>query len=270
MRFLLTNDDGHESPLLEFIIDFLSSRGELVIVVPKVQQSWKGKSITRYGEISLQKSELFGHQCYLFDGTPADCVNFGIYHLFDSKPDLVVSGINLGHNTGLSFLCSSGTVGACFEGNLAGVPGLALSQRLEQHVFNELSKGGSLTESHAQQLRVQSRMLLDRISAVVFQDADFLASPVTLNVNFPYIAGEDTPIRVVPVSQRFYRSLFKGDGLAYRHDMNSEEIMALPHGESDFDVVNEGSVSITELDLRVLGNHSGARTQQLQRRFEAV
>ena len=57
-------------------------------------------------------------------GTPADCVNLGIYNLLESKPDIVVSGVNLGFNTGLGFLLASGTVGACFEANIAGLPGL--------------------------------------------------------------------------------------------------------------------------------------------------
>ena len=42
----------------------------------------------------------------------------------------MVSGINIGKNVGLGFVFASGTVGACLEGNIAGIPGLALSQEL--------------------------------------------------------------------------------------------------------------------------------------------
>ena len=57
------------------------------------------------------------------------------YHLFEEKPDMVVSGINMGINMGLGFVLSSGTVGACLEANIAGVPAVALSQELDGQVF---------------------------------------------------------------------------------------------------------------------------------------
>ena len=60
------------------------------------------------------------------DGTPADCVVLGLH--LTGKPDLVVSGINLGPNLG-DDLTHSGTVAAAIEGMSFGVPAIAFSQR---------------------------------------------------------------------------------------------------------------------------------------------
>jgi len=77
---------------------------------------------------------------HALDGTPADCADIGIYHLFESRPDLLISGINTGGNEGLGFLLSSGTVGACLEANIAGLPAVALSQGLPE-IFYEPDGG---------------------------------------------------------------------------------------------------------------------------------
>jgi 5'-nucleotidase len=60
-------------------------------------------------------------------GFPADCTNLGVHSLFDTPPELVVSGVNIGLNVGLGFFLSSGTVGAAMEGWIAGIPAIALS-----------------------------------------------------------------------------------------------------------------------------------------------
>ena len=60
-------------------------------------------------------------------GFPADCVQLGVHALFDARPDIVVSGINVGYNHGAAYLQSSGTVGAALEGAIAGVPSIAFS-----------------------------------------------------------------------------------------------------------------------------------------------
>ncbi|MEZ5595424.1 MAG: 5'/3'-nucleotidase SurE [Pseudomonadales bacterium] len=130
MRILLTNDDSHDSPLFLLAIRVLSDLGELSVVVPAQEQSWKGKSMTRFGELYVDRIDLHGTPAWSVTGTPADCVNLAIYNLLDAPPDIVVSGINIGINTGLGFLMASGTLGACFEANIARIPAIALSQAM--------------------------------------------------------------------------------------------------------------------------------------------
>ena len=120
MNILLTNDDGPDSPLFTIAVEILSEMGNLEVVVPHAEQSWMGKAMTRYGDLRMEELSICGRQAHSFEGTPADCANFGIYHVCEKKPDLVVSGINVGSNVGLGFVFSSGTVGAGLEANLAG------------------------------------------------------------------------------------------------------------------------------------------------------
>jgi 5'-nucleotidase len=104
---------------------WLRTMGNLTIVVPEEEQSWTGQSISRFRYLYLDTVMLRDGQAYCVDGTPADCINLGIYHVLQQKPDLVGSGINIGINAGLGFALSSGTIGACLEANIAGIPAIA-------------------------------------------------------------------------------------------------------------------------------------------------
>jgi len=42
-------------------------------------------------------------------------VQIGLYDLMEKRPDLVVSGINVGANIGNAMILSSGTIGAAME-----------------------------------------------------------------------------------------------------------------------------------------------------------
>ncbi|KAK0628880.1 survival protein sure-like phosphatase/nucleotidase [Bombardia bombarda] len=65
----------------------------------------------------------------LVDGTPASCVQIGLYHFFaDRGPvDLVVSGPNYGRNTTAVFALSSGTLGGALEAAVCRRRAIALS-----------------------------------------------------------------------------------------------------------------------------------------------
>lgn len=52
-------------------------------------------------KLYLEEHKRLGARQFTLNGTPAECINLAIYNLFSSKPDLVVSGINEGKNTGL-------------------------------------------------------------------------------------------------------------------------------------------------------------------------
>ena len=62
-----------------------------------------------------------GKQAYSVNGTPADCVNLAVGNLLERKPDVVVSGINLGYNVTMPMILSSGTVGGAMEASLLGL-----------------------------------------------------------------------------------------------------------------------------------------------------
>ncbi len=52
--------------------------------------------------------------------------SLGIENLMEVKPDLIVSGINIGENLGTDVIYS-GTVSAAVEGAIFGIPSIAFS-----------------------------------------------------------------------------------------------------------------------------------------------
>jgi 5'-nucleotidase len=250
MHILLTNDDSHGSPLFRFAIDILKTFGDVTIVVPQEEQSWTSKAMSRFKPLSLHHTRLQEDVAYCVDGTPADCVNMGIYHVCQQPPDLVVSGINMGTNTGVGFFLASGTIGACLEANIAGLPAIALSQSLERLVFQTWMREQRMLEEVVERLCSQTARLLERVLRTLLQRPDFLHQPVTWNVNLPYMAAAEWRIVPTVLAHAMYGSCFQKDGEHYRH------AVALPPPDprqhADSTVIRDGQVSVTHIDIRQL------------------
>ncbi|HLF17812.1 MAG TPA: 5'/3'-nucleotidase SurE [Candidatus Omnitrophota bacterium] len=127
MKILLTNDDGIYADGLSVLYRELSKFADCLVVAPDTQKSSVGHGITLSYPVWAKKihrdGKLFG---YAISGTPADCVKFAVSVLLKQKPDIVVSGINLGDNDGCSVFYS-GTVAGAREGALLGIPSMAVS-----------------------------------------------------------------------------------------------------------------------------------------------
>lgn len=124
---LVTNDDGIQAPGIHALIMELQKIAEIVVVAPTIERSAVGHAITLTDPIRVEKFDKNGlWEGHAVSGTPADCVKIGINALLKRKPDLVVSGINLGSNTGINVIYS-GTVSAATEGSVSGIPSIAIS-----------------------------------------------------------------------------------------------------------------------------------------------
>ena len=128
MKILLSNDDGIHAPGISALYGAIEHLGDLHVVAPDTERSAAGHSITLTDPIKACTVDKNGqHFGTAVGGTPADSVKLGLCLLHrDNPPDLVVSGINLGSNTGISVLYS-GTVSAASEAVILGVPAIALS-----------------------------------------------------------------------------------------------------------------------------------------------
>jgi len=128
---LFTNDDGIGSPGLWAAVHAFKGVGDRLIVAPKEQQSGMGRSlpITTSGRITPQDTvDGDDYRAFAVDGTPAQTVQHGAIEIAERKPDLVVSGINYGENTG-NGVTISGTVGAAIEAATMGIRAIAVSQQ---------------------------------------------------------------------------------------------------------------------------------------------
>ncbi len=126
-RILLTNDDGISAPGLKNLWEALKDVADLSIIAPATEKSGVGLAITLREPILIEPVKWEGQtQAWKVTGTPADCVRMGLSVILDTPPDLIVSGINKGANSGRNVLYS-GTIGGVIEGILRNVPGIALS-----------------------------------------------------------------------------------------------------------------------------------------------
>ncbi|MFP6824138.1 MAG: 5'/3'-nucleotidase SurE [Pseudomonadales bacterium] len=132
MRILITNDDGIQSPGIQELARHIESAGyEVVVVAPDHDASGTGTSLGRISSeepVNVSRHSIPGlrAEAYGISGSPALCVVTGYLEAFGPVPDVVVSGINAGLNTGRSTL-HSGTVGAALAAQNFGIHGIAVS-----------------------------------------------------------------------------------------------------------------------------------------------
>lgn len=129
MRILVTNDDGITAPGLavaEAIAEEIAGPdGEVWVVAPDNERSGVGHCISYVQPTRLTQH---GPRRFSLDGYPADCALVGVRKIMrESPPDLLLSGVNRGHNVAEDVVYS-GTAGAAMEGGLCGVRSIALSQ----------------------------------------------------------------------------------------------------------------------------------------------
>src|SRR4051794_22621414 len=113
MRVLVTNDDGIDSVGIHRLAIALANDGrfEVQIVAPDGDRSGTGASLGVHGPGGLRARGVElpdegGVEAWALDGPPAMCVLASRLGGFGAPPDVVVSGINAGLNTGRSVLHS--------------------------------------------------------------------------------------------------------------------------------------------------------------------
>jgi 5'/3'-nucleotidase SurE len=257
MNILITNDDSHRSPLLQVVVDYFSRLGTVHLVVPLHEQSWTGKSMSRFSPVHAQAEKLCGLDALSVSGTPADCVNLAIHTLLPVRPDLVVSGINAGFNIGLGFVLSSGTVGACIEANLANIPAIAVSQAFDVETRNQYAADYSIAPDHLTRFRSQTDQILNRVFEIFLSEQNkqqVLSSPVTWNVNMPFRAVGGAGVTLAPLGKTRYGKCFQeqsqlpGSAVrVFKHAGLAEVRDSDPHCDSS--VISVGVPSISLIDV---------------------
>jgi 5'-nucleotidase len=132
-RILVTNDDGVNAPGIAALAHaVVALRHDVLVVAPLEDRSGSGGAIGPIhlaDRIDFQPAEIAGIETvptFGIDGPPGLCVLTACIGAFGPVPDLVVSGINAGTNTGHAVL-HSGTVGAGLAANVFGLPAVAVS-----------------------------------------------------------------------------------------------------------------------------------------------
>src|SRR5690349_15158334 len=138
MRVLITNDDGVDSVGIQLLAAAIAASGEheVKVVAPADDRSGTGAALGSFSPsegglhaTAVELPDAPGVEAWALEGTPAMCVLAAALGGFGERPELIVSGINAGLNTGRAVL-HSGTVGAVLTGQNFGLSGLAVSTAL--------------------------------------------------------------------------------------------------------------------------------------------
>jgi len=225
---LATNDDGIGSPGLRHLVEALREIDDVWVVAPDAERSGVGMAITIDRPLRAKPA---GSQAFAVDGTPVDCVDLAVGELLPSRPNLVVSGINLGQNVGHD-VHFSGTVAAARKGTFLGLASIA---------FSVVHGDPWQFDTAATIARRIAKMTLD----------NGLPEGVLLNVNIPNVAMSDLRgIRVVPQDLGPYDThvLTRRDKLGRPyHWIGGKRLDSPNRAETDVGVVSEGYVTITPL-----------------------
>ncbi|GFJ92288.1 5'/3'-nucleotidase SurE [Phytohabitans rumicis] len=133
MKVLVTNDDGIAAPGIRALARAAVDAGlEVVVAAPIEEASGMSAAMTAVrqdGRIVVTAHPLDGLdgvESYGVAGSPGFIALIATLGAFGPPPELVLSGINRGANTGLALL-HSGTVGAAFTAAANGCRALAVS-----------------------------------------------------------------------------------------------------------------------------------------------
>ncbi|MBD5170606.1 MAG: 5'/3'-nucleotidase SurE [Bacteroidales bacterium] len=116
MLILITNDDSINAPGLKALIDAARPFGDIIAVAPALPQSGQSSALSVNKPLRINElPDYNGARMFSVSGTPVDCVKLALDAIVPRKPDLLLSGINHGSNSG-NAITYSGTMGAVLEG----------------------------------------------------------------------------------------------------------------------------------------------------------
>ena len=248
----MTNDDGFDSFFLRVLVDRLLEAFEVTVVAPSAEQSWIGRGISRQGTVRAEPDDSLGCPGWRVGGTPTDCVNIGLEHLLDDEPAAVVSGINLGFNTTVPLVLSSGTIAGALEGSFSGLPAIAFSKIIPREIFEEVRANDGFVEgdyfASLENAAARARGMVDRLVTGEWESRQGLVH----NINFPIGVTAETPLRrTVPVNMKM-AGLFEreGDGFVFRYRPG---VMPEDYPGTDIRALEEGEISHSVIDFTLLG-----------------
>ncbi|MGI6148515.1 MAG: 5'/3'-nucleotidase SurE [Firmicutes bacterium] len=246
MKLVITNDDGLFAPGVRTLAEALAPFGDITVIAPSREQSGMSHAITVDRPLRMEKMDAipgFENRCFMVDGTPADCVKMAVHGL-GLKPDMVVSGINIGENLGTDVLYS-GTVSAAIEAVLLGIPAVAVSQ-----VGGELKYLKTAAEVVSELFRTNVDLLRDQL----------VPPDGLLNINVPDVEFKALKgIKVTRLGNQEFRNRVEARrdprGKLYYWMTGARELDEPSDLEVDYYAVQAGYVSITPIHFDLTYHH---------------
>ncbi len=247
MRILLTNDDSYRSAGFYPLLKELSSKYSVTAVAPSTERSWLGKSISVAG-VKVERIRLEEFDVHACSGTPADCTQIGLYGM-GKKPDIVVSGINIGNNIGRARILSSGTLGAAMEAAIGRVPAVSSSLCITP----ETKKNTDFFEPKNRHMFRNAAKITAK--AVKIMDGNrFEGGFDLISLNIPFSATLDTEYAITRPGREPYGRLFHRMSGRYIHinpPLAPLDRKRYSRG-TDAKAIAEGKISVTPLNLELV------------------
>lgn len=259
-KILITNDDGFNSAGFYPLLEELSKKYKVLAVAPTEEKSWVGKALSARSSLTLKKIRLGEFDVYTIDGTPADCVQISLYELLETKPDMVVSGINTGPNTGHGRILSSGTVGAALEAAIDGVPAVSSSLSFSLDYYKQTDFSDTANYNLFVPAALITAKIVDMAIGNILDDID------VLSLNIPYGATENTEIIVTVPHREAYGKLFHTKAGKIRHTsppLNYDKAVT----GTDLEALSNGKISLTPLNLDLISTRSMKQLKKMMRSF---
>ena len=226
MKILLTNDDGYDAVNIKKFFKYLSKEHDVWMVAPKNNCSGMSSAISFLKETKIEK---ISDRIYAVDGTPADCVYFGMLSIIGDGVDMVVSGINHGANIGTDVIYS-GTVGAAAGGRGLKYPPLAISAETYE----------------VKDLDYICRKSCEFVNKFSKDKNKFLGNLV--NINFPDLIESDVNgVRATSLAQRGVPQKPIVNGDYYRYNFSGIP-MKSSDSLTDAQALSDGYISVSLLD----------------------
>lgn len=240
---LITNDDGYKSAGFIMLVKELVKKYSITAVVPDRGRSWIGKAITTKKELKLKKIVHDDVEVFLLNGTPADCVQIGLYDIVSTRPKIVISGINIGSNIGQARTLSSGTIGAAIEGSIDGIRSIASSLSIPIILRDNKTdfyhkKSYPFFENAAKITTKLTTIVMNK----VFEGIDLFS------LNIPFDATVDTPLEITTLFKKRYGRLFHKKGNKFFHQTPPISFINM-ESKSDLKALNENKISLTPMNI---------------------
>jgi len=226
----------------------------VTVAAPAREQSWIGRGMTRRDPVSVKEFTELDVPAWIIDGTPTDCVNIALGCLLKARPDIVVSGINLGMNVTLPMILASGTVAGALEAAFWDIPSIAFSQNIPADEYDAVRKVKGHAPSRARDdVDISSELAAQMALKLLDNPLPKLSFP---NINFAAGIQPDTPVEKTRPGCPFVGGLFAPPDsedisrFRFRHDVFDKE----PE-DTDVLCLRRGHTSHVTLDYSILGGH---------------
>jgi len=233
---LIVNDDGINASGIRHLYDALTGLGDIWVVAPDKDKSGVSHACTIKRPLHVDHCDWVKDQHgWAVHGTPVDAVKLAIHSIMPTPPDLVVSGINRGENSGVD-LIYSGTVAAAREGMIFGVPSIAISIRTDERIdfTNAINFAPKI-----------ANLILER----------GLPQGVFLNINVPNCPQSKLKgVRITTQAPSRYIDRFERhtSGSGSKYDWVSYRKVLTGDGEgTDFEARRENFISITPVHAKL-------------------